>query len=143
MATVIHDNFRDAQMGNPGGSTTTVDFPSDDIRASLLDQTDSGTITAATENYGQVDTAVVVADSGALGSKTVGVVATGVFDAGNVTYSTVSGDIADYLTLYKYNATPANAPLIVTWDSATTGLPVTPNGGDITVTWNASGIVQI
>ncbi len=143
MATVIHDGFRDAQMNNPPNAILNVDFPSNDIRASLLDQTDSGAITTSTENYGQVDTAVVVADSGALGTKTVGVVSVGTFDAANVTYSAVTGDAADFLTLYQFNATPANATLIVTWDSATTGLPVTPNGGDITVTWAAGGIVRI
>ena len=108
-----------------------------------MDQTDSGAITNTTENYGTVDTAVVVADSGALGTKTVGVVSVGTFDAANVTFSSVTGDAADFLVLYKFDATPANSPLIVTWDSATTGLPVTPNGGDITVTFNAAGIVRI
>ena len=143
MATVIHNNFRNAQFGVPANSTTTVDLDGDDVRVSLLDQTDSGAISVTTENYGQVDTATVVADSGALGSKTVGVVAVGTFDAANVTFSSVTGDAADFLTLYKFDATPANATLIVTWDSATTGLPVTPNGGDITVTFNASGLVRL
>jgi len=148
MATVVHDDFRDGQLGTPSAPLTTVDFDADAIDIALLDQTDSGAIVAATSNYGSVDTAVVVADRAdssdvPLLSKTVGVVATGVFDAANVTFNTITGDAADYLTLYHYNATPANAALIVTWDSATTGLPVTPNGGDITVTWNASGILQI
>ena len=140
MATVIHDNFRNAQFGVPANSTTTVDFDGDDVRVSLLDQTDSGTITASTENYGTVDTATVVADSGALGSKTVGVVSVGTFDFADVTFGTITGDAADFLTMYQFNATPANATLIATWDSTTTGLPVTPNGGDITVpppdTWS-------
>ena len=143
MATVIHDGFRDAQMGNPPNAILTVDFLANDVRVSLLDQTDSGAITTGTENYGQVDTAVVVADSGALGSKTVGSVSVGTFDYGDVTFSAVTGDAADFLTLYQFNATPANATLVVTWDSATTGLPVTPNGGDITVTVNAAGAVRI
>lgn len=143
MATVVHNNFRNAQLGVPANTTTTVDFDGDELRVSLLDQTDSGTINAASENYGEVDGATVVANSSALGSKTVGTVAVGVFDAANVTFSSVTGDAADYLTLYKHDATPANATLIITWDSATTGLPVTPNGGDITVTWNASGILQL
>lgn len=148
MATVVHDNFRNAQLGTPGGTTTTTDFDADDIDLALLDATDSGAITSSTENYGQVDTPTVVADRSdsaqiPLGSKTVGSVAVGVFDAADPTFATISGDIADYLVLYKFNATPANAPLIVTWDSATSGLPVTPNGGDIIVTFNASGILQI
>ena len=143
MATVIHDGFRDAQMGNPPNAILTVDFPSNDIRLSLLDQTDSGAITTGTENYGQVDTATVVADSGALASKTVGVVSVGTFDFADVTFGTITGDAADFLTMYQFNATPANATLIATWDSTTTGLPVTPNGGDITVTVNAAGAVRI
>lgn len=143
MATIVHDNFRNAQMGKPANTTTTVDFDADDIRASLLDQTDSGSITVTTENYGQINTTPVAEMGAGLANPTVGTVAVGVFDADSVTFSTVTGDAADYLVLYKYNATAANATLIATWDSATTGLPVTPNGGDINVTWNASGIVRI
>ncbi len=148
MATIVHDNFRNAQLGTPGGTTTTTDFDADGIDVSLLDQDDSGAIVVTTENYGQVDTAVVVADRAdssqvPLTTKTIGVVAVGVFDADNVTFDTISGDAADYLTLHKFDATPANAPLIVTWDSVTSGLPVLPNGGNIIVTWNGSGICQI
>ena len=148
MATVVHDDFRDGQLGTPAAPLTTVDFDADGIDVSLLDQTDSGAIVAATSDYGSVDTADVVADRAdssdvPLLSKTVGVIATGVFDAADVTFNSITGDAADYLVLYKFDATPANAPLIVTWDSATTGIPVTPNGGDITVTFNASGILQI
>ena len=145
MATVVHTNFRDAQMGLPASPTLVVDFDTNDIRCSLIDQTDI-TITAATIDYGQID-ATPVAEGTAMTSKTVGSVSgvgAGVFDSGvDYTFGSVTGDDADYLVLYQYNATPANATLCVTWDSATTGLPVSPNGGDITVPWNASGIVQI
>ena len=148
MAVGIHDNFRNAQLGVPANTTLTVDFDADDIDCALLDADDSGAITVATENYGQVDTADVVADRAdsadvPLTTKTIGSVATGVFDADSVTFGSITGDAADYLTLYKYDATPANATLIATWDSDITGLAVTPNGGDITVTWNASGIIRI
>ena len=88
-----------------------------------------------------------VAGPVALTSLTVGTIAVGVFDAADMTgansFQTVSGDDADYLCLTKDNVTEANAPLIVTYDSATPGLPVSPNGGDIEVTWSASGIIQI
>lgn len=140
MATIVHDDFRDAQLGNPTHST--IDFDTDNIDVSLLDETDSGTITAAFVDYDEVDAAVVVATTD-LATITIGVVGTGVLDAADTTFSTVTGDAADYLTLWKNSGTPATSPLAVTWDSATTGLPVTPNGGDITVAWNASGILQI
>ena len=34
MATVIHNNFRNAQFGTPANTTTTVDFDGDDVRVS-------------------------------------------------------------------------------------------------------------
>lgn len=140
MATIIHDDFRDAQLGNPTHSV--IDFDTDNIDVSLLDQTDSGTITAATVDYDEVDTATVVATTD-VASPTVGVVGTGVFDAADTTFSSVTGDAADYLVLWKNSGSAATSPLAVTFDSATTGLPVTPNGGNIVVTWNASGILAI
>ena len=144
MATVVHDDFRDAQLGNPTHSV--VDFSSDNIDVSLLDATDSGNIDATFVDYDEVDTATVVADGsngGNLASVTIGVVATGVLDAADITFTSVSGDAADFLTLWKNSASAATSPLCVTWDSATTGLPITPSGGNITITWNGSGIFQL
>jgi len=140
LATVIHDDFLDAMLGNPTHSV--IDFNADNIDVSLLDETDSGTITASFVDYDEVDTATVVATTD-LASITIGTVATGALDAADTTFSTVTGDAADFLLLWKNSGTPATSPLAITWDSATTGLPVTPNGGDITVTWNASGLITL
>lgn len=141
MATVIHDDFRDAQLGNPTHSV--VDFDTDTIASSLLDATDSGSVIASMIDYDEVDAPVVVHAEEPHASKTVGVVATGVYDAADLTMSAVTGDAADFLTVHKDTGVASTSPLCITYDSATTGLPVTPNGGDITVTFNASGILQI
>ena len=140
MATVVHDDFRDAMLGLP--AHTTIDFNADNIDVSLLDETDSGSIDATFVDYDEVDTATVVATTD-LATITIGVVSTGVLDAADTTFSSVTGDAADFLTMWKNSGTPATSPLAVTWDSATTGIPVTPNGGDIIVTWNGSGILQV
>ena len=140
MATIVHDDFRNAQLGNP--THTTVDFDADNIDVSLLDADDSTTITAAYVDYDEVDAPTVVATTD-LATITIGVVATGVLDAADTTFTSVTGDAADYLVLWKNSGTPATSPLCVTRDSATTGLPVTPNGGDIIVTWAGGGILQI
>ncbi len=68
----------------------------------------------------------------------------GVFDGANVTYTAVSGATVEALVLYVKNA-GANTtwPLVAYIDTGVTGLPVTPNGGDITVSWNASGIFSL
>lgn len=68
----------------------------------------------------------------------------GVFDGDNVTFPAVSGATAEAIVLYRRNG-GANTtwPLIVYIDTGVTGLPVTPNGGDIATTWSASGIFAL
>lgn len=68
----------------------------------------------------------------------------GLIDGDNVTYPTVSGNTAEAIVLYRKNAGANTTWRLVAYiDSGQTGLPVTPNGGDINVNWNASGIVQL
>jgi hypothetical protein len=68
----------------------------------------------------------------------------GVFDGADVTFPSVSGATVEALVIYVKNA-GANTTwrLFAYIDTGVTGLPVTPNGGNIAVTWNASGIVGL
>ncbi len=68
----------------------------------------------------------------------------GTFDGTDLTYTAVTGSSVEALVLYRKNA-GANTtwPLIAYIDTGVTGLPVTPNGGNITITWNASGIFTL
>jgi hypothetical protein len=68
----------------------------------------------------------------------------GVFDGGDLTYTSVTGASVEALVIYRKN-TGANTTwrLMSYYDTAGGGLPVTPNGGNITVTWNVSGIFQL
>lgn len=137
MATIVHTDWLNGMLGLPTHSV--VDLNTDNIDASLLDQTDAGTITASYVDYDEVDTATVVAT----GDLTVTGIAAGVVSASAITFTSVTGDAADYLTVWKNSGTPATSPLVITWDSATTGLPVTPNGGDITATWGSNTLVTL
>lgn len=74
-----------------------------------------------------------VATSGNLASKTA---TDGVADAADVTFSAVTGDQSEALVIYKDTGVAGTSPLIAYIDAAT-GLPVTPNGGDITVQWDS------
>lgn len=65
--------------------------------------------------------------------------ALGTLSAANVTFTSVSGSASAFLVLFKNTGTNSTSPLIGLIDTAT-GLPVTPNGGNITVAW-ASGQV--
>jgi len=138
MATIVHLDWLDGMLGDPTHSV--VDFNGDNIDASLLDATDSGTITSAFVDYDEVDTPTVVATA----DVSVSSIASGVVTlTGAVTFTSVTGDGADYLTVWKNSGTPSTSPLIITWDSTSTGLPVTPNGGNITATWSGNVLVTL
>ena len=68
----------------------------------------------------------------------------GVFDGADVTFPSVTGNTAEALVIYVQNA-GANTTwrLVAFIDVGVTGLPVTPNGGNISVAFNASGIFAL
>jgi hypothetical protein len=70
-------------------------------------------------------------------------VVNGLFDGDNVTYTGVTGNSVEALVIYVDTGTASTSRLVAFIDTGVTGLPVTPNGGDITITWNASGIFQL
>ena len=83
----------------------------------------------------------LVATSAALSSKTV---TSGVADAADVTFPAVaSGAAITGVAIFQSSAVAggadvaATAQRLVCWIDTATGLPVTPNGGDITITWDS------
>jgi hypothetical protein len=82
----------------------------------------------------------LVATSGALASKTV---TAGVADAADVTFTAVpTGAAIPALVVFQSSAVTggadvaATAQRVIAYIDTATGLPVTPNGGDITVAWD-------
>ena len=59
----------------------------------------------------------------------------GAADAADVTFPSVSGVSIEAIIIYSDTGTESTSPLIAIIDTAT-GLPITPNGGDIIVTWD-------
>lgn len=109
------------------------DLSTEVVRAVLID-TGTYTYNAAHNAYDDLS-GVVATESGALGSKTF---VAGVFDSADITFSSATGNEAEAIVLFIDSGTPATDYLIAYIDSGT-GLPVTPNGGDINLTVNASG----
>lgn len=138
MADAFYVEMRNAMLGAPTHSV--VDLNTDTIKVALRDE---GAV--ALDLTLHVDLADVSAghlQAVTVTTPTVGTVAAGTFDHDDVTFPTESGASAESLDYYKDSGTAGSSPLIMNIDSAT-GLPVTPNGGDITWTPNASGVVQI
>ena len=109
------------------------------VYVALVDTADY-TYSASHQYYSSIS-AGVVGTPVELGSKSF---TNGLFDAADSTFTAVSGSTAEAIVLYRKNA-GANTTwaLIAYIDTGATGLPVTPNGGDISVVWNASGIFQL
>lgn len=60
-------------------------------------------------------------------------------DATDTTHTAVAGDVFESIVLWHDTATEATSMLLVFFDTGT-GLPATPNGGNIITQYNASGI---
>lgn len=76
-----------------------------------------------------------IAVSGNLANKTTSL---GIFDADDITISAVSGATVEAVVLYIHTGTDSTSHLIAYIDTGT-GLPFTPNGGDVLVSWSNSG----
>jgi len=125
MANALYDAGREGFLGGD------IDWPADTIKVGLIDAADYTKDLANHDFWNDVAAAARVATSGALTSKTK---TAGVADAADITYSSVTGDQSEQLIGFKDTGTEATSNLIFNIDTAT-GLPVTPNGGDITVQW--------
>jgi hypothetical protein len=60
----------------------------------------------------------------------------GVVDGGDVTFSAVTGAAVAAIALYLDTGVAGTSRLVAYLDTGITGLPVTPNGGSITITWD-------
>lgn len=107
-------------------------WANDTIKAVLVDTADYAVALDAHEFLSDVPAAARVATSASFTGKTV---ALGVADAADLTFATVTGDQAEALVIYKDTGSAATSPLIAYIDQAT-GLPVTPNGGNVNVVWD-------
>jgi len=127
MANVLYPKAKeDFLAGNLNMSSNT-------ITLALID-TDIYTYSSAHEDRADIPNSSVVAEAN-LASKTI---TSGVFDAADVTFTTVTGANCEALILFHQDPQAGNAAsrLIAYIDTAT-GLPILPNGGDITVRFSS------
>lgn len=95
--------------------------------------TSSYTPDYATDQYlSVISGGYIIAQSGSFSSQSS---ALGTANAANETVSSVSGAQFAYVTLYSFITNAAASPLVMNIDTAT-GLPCTPNGGNIVVQWD-------
>lgn len=126
---VLYPLGREAFLGGD------LDWDADDIRLILHDNADD-TPDDTDDFLADVAAGGRVATSSAFASKTKTL---GVADAADVTLSAVTGDQSEAIIIYQHTGTEGTSHLIAYIEDGT-GLPVTPNGGDILVSWANSGL---
>lgn len=134
MANAIYPKYKEALLD---GSANT-DVNDGTVKVALIDTNDVA-YNSAHDFYDDISAAVVGTPQ-TIANTTV---TNGLFDGDNVTFTAVSGDQCEALIIYIDTGVAGTSRLVAYIDTGVTGLPVTPNGGDITITWNASGIFQL
>lgn len=138
MANAIYQEYKQNLLAGTSGYDLDNDTTTDGPYCALVD-TGTYTFSQTHEFYSSL--------SGVVGTDqriTAPTVANGTFDGGDLTYTSVSGNSVEGFVIYRHNS-GANTtwPLVLYYDASGGGLPVTPNGGNITVTWNGSGIFTL
>lgn len=134
MANAIYPKWKEAIIQNSSNSSLT-----GNVKAILIDLADY-TYSSAHDFLDDVPVAARVSTSGNLATKTY---TDGLFDADNATFTAVTGDIAEAVILYIDTGVEGTSRLVAYFDTGVSGLPVTPNGGNINLNFNASGIFQL
>jgi hypothetical protein len=143
VANFLADAYRNSTVGKTSDYSGRVDADTDTLKAYFMDQgTDTPVVTDVFESS-HTGINPTFANAQALAGGTAGVVAVGVFDANDTVFtagSVLTGSTSvEWLVVFKFVTVAGDSPFLAAWDTAT-GLPLTPNGGDVTVVWSASGI---
>jgi hypothetical protein len=139
MANAVYPIFKQALMK----ACTNVSLNGSTTNGPWVSLVDTGTYTYATGHtfFNPSLSGIIGTDQNIVSPTVVG----RKFDGCNVTYTAVTTPTSiEALVIYR-KSTSANTTwrLVLFENSSVTGLPVTPNGGDISISWNASGIFDL
>lgn len=138
MANAIYPLYKQSLLAGDSNADLDNDTTTDGVYVALVD---TGTYTYSTAHQYYSSLSGVVGTDQRITSPTV---ANGLFDGADVTFTAVSGNSVEALVIYRKNSGANTTWRLVAYiDTGVTGLAVTPNGGNITITWNASGIFQL
>ena len=138
MANAIYPLYKQSLLAGDANADLDNDTATDGVFVALVD-TGTYTYSAAHQFYSSL--------SGIVGTDqriTAPTVTNGTLDGADVTFPAVTGNSAEAFVIYRKNSGANTTWRLVAYiDTGVTGLPVTPNGGDITITWDASGIFAL
>lgn len=132
MANFLTDAHRNGAVRYPKA----LDLSSADLVGMFVDNADD-TVLVTDDFIDDVLSAArvpAIASCPSLSAKTFGVVAVGVFDADNLVFTALTGDPVEQFIVFNDTAVESTSDILACWD-----VTLTPNGGDVTVVFNASG----
>lgn len=132
MANAIYDKYKESLMG--GAANVALD--SETVKISLIDTAEE-VFTSTDQFYSDVAN-VVATETLANVSIT-----NGVLNADDIRFESVSGASAEALLIW-IDTGDANTSHLVAWmDTNIDGLPITPDGSNVDITWSTSGIFKL
>ncbi len=128
MANSLYDFGRESYLGGD------LAWDTNDVRVILVDEgADAVDLANDQDLADRLAGARIAVSTAALGSQTI---TAGVADAADETLTSVSGASVESIDIYYDTGTEATSTMICNIDTAT-GLPLTPNGADVTIQWDA------
>lgn len=127
MSNALFDKGREAFLGG------SINWINDTIKVALVDHAIHTPSPTTDTHLADITSDARVATSPPLTNKTI---TGGVADADDVTVTEVSGPTVGSYVIYKDMGSDDTSRLIAYIDTAT-GLPFIPNGGDLTIAWDA------
>lgn len=144
MANALFTVYRNNMLGIDTFANVELDV--DTIKPMFVDHADDIPLPATDSAINDILAAgrvPAIASCPALASKTLGVVAAGTFDSADPTFTALSGDQVESLIVFFDTGVEATSILLAFYDVFSSGMPLTPNGGNVIVNVNASGWWQI
>jgi hypothetical protein len=117
-----------------------IDWSADNIKVVCVDH-GVDTPNVSTDDFlDDIGAGARIATSGNLASKTS---TAGVADAADLTITSVTGASFESINLYDDTPVAESGKFLIAYIDTATGLPCTPNGGDITIQWDNSPTSKI
>ena len=133
MTNAVYPKYKQAAIS--GGANH--DLSAGTVKAALVD---TGTYTYSATHEFLSDLSGIIGTDQTLTTKTF---TDGALNADDPTWPSVTGATIEAFVIYIDTGVAGTSRLYSYMDSGQTGLPVTPNGGDIKLAVNASGIVAL
>lgn len=141
MANALFMAYKQVLLGDGAVTGFSVpDLEGGDQRIILIDTADDDPAVTTDQDLADILVAARVASVALANESVVGSAGTVTYDADDATFSAVTGDQSEEITLYEHTGVEGTSLLIAQFDTFSSGMPVTPNGGDIIVQFNGSGI---